>query len=111
MAQTAGARFVRLDTQRFGPWALITGASSGLGAEFAQQVAANGINVVLVARRKDILDNEIGPTLAETYGIQYRVVAVDLAQPDALGSIVAATQDLDVGLSSPTPGTCCSASC
>jgi NADP-dependent 3-hydroxy acid dehydrogenase YdfG len=77
MAQTSGARFVRLDTQRFGPWALITGASSGLGAEFARQVAANGIDVVLVARRKDILDNHprrsiqgrVGPSLdSELHG-------------------------------------------
>jgi short-subunit dehydrogenase len=96
--KTPQTRFVRLGAQRFGPWALITGASSGIGAEFARQVAANGINVVLAARRTDILDNQIGPALARTYGVQYRAVPVDLAQPDALGSIVAATGDLDVGL-------------
>jgi len=38
---------VALDKKRFGPWALVTGASSGIGKEFAQQIAASGINIVL----------------------------------------------------------------
>ena len=94
----AVAQFVRLDAQRFGPWALITGASSGIGAEFARQIAANGINPVLVARRKDVLEDQVGPDLAETYGVQYRAVRADLSQPGGLAPVVAATNDLDVGL-------------
>src|SRR6266568_3467339 len=50
---------VALDKKRFGPWALVTGASSGIGKEFAQQIAASGTNIVLVARREDLL-NEVG---------------------------------------------------
>ena len=38
---------VNIGKERFGPWALITGASSGIGKEFARQIAASGINVVL----------------------------------------------------------------
>jgi short-subunit dehydrogenase len=44
-----------LDKKRFGPWALVMGASSGIGKEFARQIAASGINIVLVARREDLL--------------------------------------------------------
>ena len=54
---------VNIDKERFGPWALITGASSGIGKEFARQIAASGINVVLVARR-DALLAELGRTIS-----------------------------------------------
>ena len=46
----------RVDSRRFGPWALITDASSGIGLEFARQIAASHINVVLVARWQALLD-------------------------------------------------------
>ena len=62
---------VNIDKERFGPWALITGASSGIGKEFARQIAASGINVVLVARR-DALLAELGRAISQEFGVQYR---------------------------------------
>lgn len=65
-----------------GHWALVTGASEGIGQEFCQQLAAVGLNLVLVARRQDRL-LDIAETLAQTYGIQTQVVALDLSDPAA----------------------------
>jgi uncharacterized protein len=50
----------QIDKHAYGPWALVTGASSGIGEEFARQAAASGINVVLVARREATDDLDIG---------------------------------------------------
>jgi short-subunit dehydrogenase len=96
-----------IDKSRFGPWALITGASSGIGKEFATQIAASGINVVLAARRANLLE-EIGAGLSKKYGVQYRTVAVDLSQPGFMDKIKPITDELDVGLlisnaGAPTP--------
>jgi uncharacterized protein len=89
--------FNQLDQRRFGPWALVTGASSGIGREFARQLGANGINLILVARRLSAL-NEIGHDLTTRYGIQLRCLPVDLAAPDFLDHIVEATDEVDIGL-------------
>lgn len=82
---------------KYGPWALITGASAGLGAEFAKQLAKEGLNVALVARRADRLE-ALGKELQESYGIEYRAVAADLASADFLPQLAADTEDLDIGL-------------
>lgn len=87
----------RIDKNRFGPWAIVTGASSGIGKAFASHLAANGFNVVLVARRQAILE-EIGQELAKEYGIQYRAMGIDLSEEDFIPKIDAVTRDLDIGL-------------
>jgi uncharacterized protein len=87
----------RMDSDRFGPWALVTGASSGIGRGFAEQLAANGINVVLAARRLSTLD-EIGQELARRHGIGFRTVRADLSRPDFMDTVIEATRDLDIGL-------------
>ena len=68
-----------LDKQQFGPWALVTGASSGIGPEFARQIAAAGINLVLVARREALL-NEVGRHITRDFGVQFRALTMDLSQ-------------------------------
>jgi uncharacterized protein len=91
------ASMTRVDQQQFGPWAVVTGASSGIGKEFARQLAASGLNLVLVARRLSLLE-DLGSQLASQFGVQYRAIGVDLTEPSFLDTIKAATQDLDVGL-------------
>lgn len=93
-----------VDRARFGPWAVVTGASSGIGREFARQLAANGINVVLIARRQALLA-EAGREFSTRYGAEHRVVALDLTEPGFLERIAGATDDLDIGLVVSNAGT------
>ena len=95
---------VALDKKRFGPWALVTGASSGIGKEFAQQIAASGINIVLVARREDLL-KEVGVEFSKRYGVEHRVVVLDVSREDFIGQLASATDDLDIGLVVSNAGT------
>lgn len=97
-----------IDPNQFGPWAIVTGASSGIGKEFARQIAASGINVVLVARRLYLLE-QIGNQLQTQYGIQYRAIGLDMTDADFIQRIERLTHDLDVGLvisnaGAPVPG-------
>ena len=95
---------VALDKKRFGPWALVTGASSGIGKEFARQIAASGINIVLVARREDLL-KKVGVEFSERYGVEHRVVVLDVSREDFIGQLASATDDLDIGLVVSNAGT------
>ena len=83
--------------ENYGPWAVITGASSGIGAEFARRVAERGLNIVLVARREDRL-NSLASELEEDYSVETRVVVVDLADEDFLARVRERTSDVEVGL-------------
>ena len=86
----------RLQTN-YGPWALVTGASSGLGAAFARQIAAEGLNVVLVARREDRL-RALAGELERDSSVKSLVVAADLTRDDFMSRLVDATSGLEVGL-------------
>jgi short-subunit dehydrogenase len=93
-----------IDRERFGPWALITGASSGIGKEFARQLAASGINVVLVARRETALI-EVARSIAKDFKVQYRVIVMDLSQEGFIPKLAEHTKDLDIGLVVSNAGT------
>jgi short-subunit dehydrogenase len=88
----------------FGPWALVTGASSGIGEEFARQLASKGLNVVLAARRKSLLDN-LGDTLRRQFRIETRTVVVDLSHHSAVGTLAQEVTDIDIGLVISNAGT------
>jgi uncharacterized protein len=82
--------------RRYGPWALVTGASDGIGRAIAEQLAQDGFNLVLVARRQEALEAlaaELGRTGAET-----RVVASDLGPRGGAAQLDKATAELDIGL-------------
>jgi short-subunit dehydrogenase len=95
---------VSIDRKRFGPWALVTGASSGIGREFARQIAASGINVVLVARREVLLE-QAGAEFTADFGVTHRAVAADLSEDGFIAQLAAATADLDIGLVISNAGT------
>ncbi len=80
---------------KYGPLAVVTGASSGIGREIAVQLAAAGVGLVLVARREPVL-RELAGELAARHGIEARALPLDLAA--GVDELLAATADLDVGL-------------
>jgi short-subunit dehydrogenase len=82
---------------RYGAWALVAGASEGLGAQFARQIAARGVNLVLLARRARELAL-LGDALAAEHGVSVRTLALDLADPDAVGTAKRETHELEIGL-------------
>ncbi len=81
----------------YGPWAVVTGASDGIGRAFAQELAAAGVHLVLVARREAQLDT-VAADLRTRFGVQCRVIATDLADPLASSHMLDRTTDLDIGL-------------
>jgi uncharacterized protein len=81
---------------KYGPWALVAGASDGVGAAFAEGIAERGVNVVLVARRQGVLD-EVAAGIEARTGVETRTLAVDLAEHDAASVVAAATDSLDIG--------------
>ena len=83
--------------RKYGPWALVTGASSGIGAEFAKQLAANALNVILVARRQDRLE-AIAGELHTRHQIETKVIVADLSTEHGLKTVIKETETFDIGL-------------
>jgi short-subunit dehydrogenase len=81
--------------QRYGPWALVCGASEGIGAALSRDLAARGIHLVLVARRAEPLE-ALAAELSSK--VTVRIEALDLGEPDVGERLAERTADLDLGL-------------
>ncbi len=78
---------------RYGPWAVVAGASEGVGASAARALGQRGVNVVLVSRRQSALHE-----VAQTVPSSTRAVVLDLSEPRAGSELMRATADLEIGL-------------
>jgi short-subunit dehydrogenase len=82
---------------RYGSWAIVAGASEGLGAAYADELASRGLNLVLIARRYELLQ-ALASALSSKYGIETRTIALDLSTGEAAEQIVEETKDIEFGL-------------
>jgi len=83
--------------ERYGPWALVAGASDGIGECHARAIAEQGLNVLLLARREDRLAS-LADELRAKHRVQTRALVADLTAPDLDARVEEATRDLEVGL-------------
>ncbi len=83
--------------EKYGDWALVTGASAGIGLEFARAIAREGVSIVLTARREDRL-TALAVEFREKYKVETRVVAADLAAADGADRLATAVADLPIGI-------------
>jgi short-subunit dehydrogenase len=81
----------------YGPWAVVTGASDGIGREVARQLAAAGLSLVVVARRQEPLE-ELAEEARRLHGVQVLVVPADLSRPEGTAKLLDFAADLPVGL-------------
>jgi len=85
-------------SETYGPWALIAGGSDGIGAAFARETAARGINLILVARRPGPL-NELAAEIHEAHPrVEVRTLSQDLATEEAIERIKQAASDVEIGM-------------
>ena len=81
---------------KYGPWALVAGASEGLGAAFAEALAKRGMNLVLIARRQDKLE-ELSKKLIDVYSIDVKIHVLDLSDIDSVLDVMS-QQGVSIGL-------------
>lgn len=85
--------------EKYGEWGIILGATEGVGKAFCEKIAQGGMNVVMVGRREEKL-NQLGEEIKQKYGVEYKVVRADFSLPNATDAIFEATKDLDMGFMS-----------
>ena len=82
---------------KYGPWALVAGASEGIGAAFAEELAARGLNLLLLARRIEPLD-QMARAIRAAHAVEVVTASVDLGAPTVLDDVRRVTADREVGL-------------
>ena len=82
---------------QYGPWALVVGGSTGLGAASAEEAASRGLNLVLTARRQGPLD-EVATALSDRHGVEVRSLAADIGDVATAPRVLEAVEGIDVGL-------------
>ncbi|MCJ8321919.1 MAG: SDR family NAD(P)-dependent oxidoreductase [Colwellia sp.] len=83
--------------QKYGSWALVTGATAGIGAQFSEQLAKQGLNIVAVARNQSNLD-ALKLKLETKFHISVKTIAADLSKQESNQLIIEQTNELDIGL-------------
>ena len=83
--------------RRYGSWAIVAGASEGIGAAYAEELAARGLNLILIARRKELLES-LASKLSQQHSIKTRTIALDLSASFAADQILQHVGDLQIGL-------------
>ena len=83
--------------KQYGPWCLIAGASTGIGLSFSRQIAAKGLNLVLIALPNTGL-NQLAESLKSEFKIDIIAVELDLSHPDFLSTLSLITNDVEIGL-------------
>ena len=82
---------------RYGPWAIVAGASEGIGAAFAHALATRGLNLVIIARRAAPLV-QLGDDLETRYDVKVQALALDLAEPGSITALLDSTRHLEIGM-------------
>ena len=81
----------------YGRWAIVAGASQGIGAAYAEELAARKLNLILIARRSDVLQS-LAERLSQNYRVRVKSLVLDLTSSNAAEEICRETSDLEVGL-------------
>jgi short-subunit dehydrogenase len=84
-------------SRTYGRWAMIAGASEGVGAAAADQLAGHGLDLVLLARNVELLET-VAADIRQRHGVEVRTLPVDLTATDAVDRILEAVDGLEVGL-------------
>lgn len=86
----------RLKT-KYGEWALVTGASSGIGKALAENLADAGLNLVLTARRQSVLET-LSANLQANYSVDVKIVIADVSTEEGIDHLIKSVKDLNIGL-------------